>query len=457
MRAFQISNRLMNNHNHIVVYEFDKLGTGEKAEASNNIVSVPAPTFAYLKRLCLCELSESRFLSMKMVDNCEVLQVKNYAGVIFTPDGTHIEILPKIGRIVSETSDSEASNVAARSALLTMLKSLTHLHHLRTENANIVTRRMPLLEVFITQFLQAVNRLIKCGLRNDYVARTENLAVLKGKLQLGEHVKRNYINKHRFYVEHDEYLPDRPANRLIHSALVKVKRFCRSHENQKLLRELLFVFADVPVSRMISQDFAAVRMDRGMQHYQSPLQWAKLILNDLSPLSGKGDSEATSLLFPMERVFEHYVADTLRKTASSDVKVMSQVASEYLVSCKGSRRFQLKPDLKIKREQDEAILDTKWKLVNSTDSDNHFGLSQSDFYQMYAYGHKYLNGAGDLFLIYPAHDRFTEAFSFSFDFNEDLHLWVMPFNCQADMADSMRIKWPEHANWITHNVKIDAA
>lgn len=447
----------MNNHNHVVVYEFDRLGTGEKAEASNRIMSVQASTFAYLKRLCLCESSESRFLSMKMVDNCEVLQVKNYAGVIFTPDGTHIEILPKIGRIVSDATDSEASNDAARSALLTMLKSLTNLHHLRTENANIVTRRMPLLEVFISQFLQTVNRLVKRGLRNDYVTRNENLAVLKGKLQLGEHVKRNYVNRHRFYVEYDEYLPDRPANRLIHSALVKVKTFCRSHENQKLLRELLFVFADVPLSRMVSQDFAAVRIDRGMQHYHSPLQWAKLILNDLSPLSGKGESEATSLLFPMERVFEHFVADTLRKTALPDIKVQSQVASEYLVSCKGTKRFQLKPDLKIERKQNRAILDTKWKLVNSTDSDNHFGLSQSDFYQMFAYGHKYLNGFGDLFLIYPAHDRFTEALSFSFDFDKDLRLWVVPFDCQANIADKMRMKWPKPASWITDNVENDAA
>lgn len=440
----------MISHQYVVVFEFDKLGAGEGAELSDNIVAVSDAAFAYLKRLCLCSTKESRFLSLTMADNCEVVQVKNYAGVVFTPDGTHIEILPKIGRITEPGTTRENAIVHHRETLLSMLKYHTHLHHLKTEDAHVSLRKMPLLEVFVSQFLSSVNTLVKRGLRSDYVACRDNLPLLKGKLQLSEHVKRNYINKLRFFVEFDEYLPDRPANRLIHSALYKVKTYCRSHENQKLLRELLFVFADVPVSQNIKSDFAAVRLDRGMAYYKLPLQWAKIVLDEMSPLAGKGDSYAVSLLFPMERVFEHFVASTLRKISPDNTQVRTQVASEYLVYRENTRQFQLKPDFKLSAGKRKTIMDTKWKLLNSSETDNHYGLSQSDFYQMYAYGQKYLKGEGDMYLIYPRHAQFTQPISCSFDFDDNsaLKLWVIPFDCAADVGDTQRCYWPEKAESV---------
>ena len=84
------------------------------------------------------------------------------------------------------------------------------------------------------------------------------------------------------------------------------------------------------------------------------------------------------------------------------------------------------------KENDETtvILDTKWKLLdeslnNGTDK---YGLSQADFYQMFAYGHKYLGGKGKLVLIYPEYDGFNKPIEHSFDFNEGLKLWVVPFD-----------------------------
>jgi 5-methylcytosine-specific restriction enzyme subunit McrC len=45
-----------------------------------------------------------------------------------------------------------------------------------------------------------------------------------------------------------------------------------------------------------------------MSYYESALDWAKLILRGFSPVSGVGKHDAPSLLFPMEAVFEAYVA-----------------------------------------------------------------------------------------------------------------------------------------------------
>lgn len=358
-------------------------------------------------------------------------------GVLFTPTGEHIEVLPKIG---IKKENSKLSVEESREMLLMMLQHLGSFRHVSTNQANIASKKMPLLEVFINQFLQAVNSLVKKGLKSDYVTQVENLNYKKGKLLTAQQVKHNLVNKHKFYVEYDEYLINRPANRLIKTALQKLTRYVMLASNQKLLRELQFAFVEVPESKFIKQDINAVKLDRGMLDYHVPLAWAKLILDGFSPLSMKGDHGAISLLFPMEAVFESYVASVLREQLIEGASLTAQACSEYLVTHNKRSQFQLKPDLLITKQDNPLIvLDTKWKLIDL--DEYHYGISQADLYQMFAYGQKYLGGEGDLFLIYPAHEDFTKPIEHSFNFSNSLKLWVVPFI--SDLQGKSRLIWPE--------------
>jgi 5-methylcytosine-specific restriction enzyme subunit McrC len=96
--------------------------------------------------------------------------------------------------------------------------------------------------------------------------------------------------------------------------------------------------------------------------------------------------------------------------------------------------FRLKPDLLIRESAaNRLVLDTKWKLIdgakaNGTDK---YGLSQGDFYQLHAYGQNYLDGQGDVVLIYPKTDAFYQALPvFEFPKSKSLRLWVLPFCLQ---------------------------
>jgi len=438
--------------NQVTVFEFGYVSCSAKETHTNKIKLISDKAFEYLKRLCLCDESESRFLRLRSIDGCEALQLNNYVGVILTPDGTQIEVLPKVAKTAQDPKISRAS-------LLMMLKALKSFRHLQTNSANLEQSKMPLLEVFIGQFLQSVNELIKRGLRSDYIRREDNLAFLKGKLLIQKQIQKNFISQHKFYVEYDEYLQDRPINRLIHSALKQVGGYTRLASNQKLLRELLFVFNEIPTSRDIQQDFSRVKLDRGMNYYEASFDWTKLILNGLSPLTMQGKSSAFSLLFPMEAIFESFVAKVLHKQLLPEYSLSTQ--SKSLVNHDENNYFRLKPDLLIKHAAggNHSVLDTKWKLIDETQKNgtDKYGLSQSDFYQMFAYGHKYLNGKGDLYLIYPSHDGFTEAIEHSFEFGGDrnMRLWVVPFDISETIAnDDERIKWPRDSSFSSLTVEI---
>jgi len=442
----------------ITVFEFDLLSANKKAKNDNNKVHhIPDGAFDYLEKCCLCDDTESRFLKMKIVHGMKVLQVQNYAGVVLCPDGTQIEVLPKVAK-ANETGDTNKGEELARLSLLMMLRSLKKFRHIETEVASIKKQKMPLMEIFISQFLNAVNLLVKKGIRSDYVREQNNGTYLKGKLLHSQQLKHNFINKHKFYVEYDEYLKDRPANRVIHSALHVITGYTKVNRSKKLAQELLFAFSDIPLSKNHKNDFSTIKLGRGMQHYDAPISWSRLILEGFSPQSMLGIHNAYSLLFPMEAVFESFVAKYLKKHLPSSLKVSSQVQSKSLVSYGDKNYFRLKPDLYITElKVAHTVLDTKWKLIDQKKSagKDKFGLSQSDFYQMLGYGHKYLEADGHLVLIYPKSDSFDKPFEHSFNYDDEskLKLWVVPFDVNANSNCRDRIKFPENFMLKTEEYK----
>lgn len=427
----------------ITLFEFGFVAKDNKAESHPRVEKVSERSYDYLKQICLSEAEDSRLFKLRSIGGMEVLQVQNYAGVIFTPDSTQIEVLPKVGKgFDNHTSDQKLIHDKARSALLLMLSALKGFAHIQTSNANIQNQKMPLLEVFIGQFLQSVNDLVKRGLKSDYVRREDNLGFLKGKLNVGKQVRHNFINKHKFYCEYDEFLLDRPANRLIHKALLVVKGIARSAANQKLLQELEFVFHEVPVSRDHKLDFSKVRLDRGMSYYNVSLEWCRLILDGFSPQTMKGGTNAISLLFPMERVFEDYVAKVLKEhleQTNPEYSLHTQVKGKHLAKYQNRGRFALRPDLMIRLgELNKVVMDTKWKLLD-VDAFN-VNISQSDIYQMFAYAKKYLNRpdeGNDVILIYPYQDNFDKPLPEPFDLDDGHKLWVVPFKINESMRSEL--------------------
>ncbi|HFQ5982719.1 TPA: McrC family protein [Yersinia enterocolitica] len=417
----------------ISVFEYDLLGSGKAA--SIGAKPIPQQVFDYLEELSLTSTQGSQFLKLTSRSGFKLLQVQNYAGMLSTPHGFQLEILPKVGKNLTA--------VNARETLLTMLSHLPGFRHIQTQQATLQAQRMPLLEIFISQFLHSVSQLLKQGLRSNYMSEQGNLSFMKGKLMLSAQLRHNVVSRHKFCVDYDDYMPDCAANRLLHSTLDKLLSLKLSSENQRWLYELHFAFDGIPLSRDIESDISSLRLERGMAHYTEPMAWAQLILRGMSPSALQGNAKAMSLLFPMEAVFESFVAQTLPYELPPHLKVQSQVSTYSLVKHGLNDCFKLRPDLLIQSRQPvqtKMVMDTKWKLVNSSQQTKSlYGLAQSDFYQMFAYGQKYLDGKGEMYLIYPAHDDFNQPIPQHFAFSETLKLWVVPYQITA--KPGARMMW----------------
>lgn len=316
----------------------------------------------------------------------KVLQAQNYVGVIQTKDGTTIEILPKIKNLDEEKS---------KDILIKMLKTLKNSPFKHFNTANLKAHKMPLLEIFISMFLEELAKLVQKGIKSDYVQKEENLKFLKGKLKISEQIKQNSVHKERFFVEYEQFCSDRVENRLIKTTLEYLYKKSKSNKSQQRIREFLFVFDEIKISHNIKTDFEKIKLNRQMKDYEQVLLWCKTFLleNSFSPY--KGNDIAFALLFDMNLLFESYVYNYLKKNGDF-VNIKNQDKKYHLAYENEKGKFALKPDIVI--DDGKIIVDTKWKIL-SVDKSN-LGISQSDMYQLYAYGKKYQN-CENLYLIYP--------------------------------------------------------
>ncbi|MHB8764355.1 MAG: McrC family protein [Deferrisomatales bacterium] len=410
------------------IFEFDALvAAGPDTAVAEGVHPVPEGVFSWLEGQCLraAEDGEQAWLRLTQRRGRRAAQVTSFVGVIRAPDGYQIEVLPKVGKAIGGGPD------AARKLLIQMLSCLHGFRHVRTDSAQLAAARVPLLEVFLGEFLRAVDGIVKRGLRSDYRGREDNLFALRGKLRMSPHLRQNLCRADRFFTEHDEFSTNRPENRLLHAALRRALLLSTAQGHQQLGRELRFVFAEVPPSTHPRLDFQQVRLDRGMGRYADALAWARLILEEESPLTGAGAHRAPSLLFPMEAVFEAFVAHHLARQVVRPLGLKTQARTQHLVRHREQNWFRLKPDLLVRdAERNRLVLDTKWKLLDSRKANGteKYGLSQSDFYQLQAYGQNYLDGEGDIVLIYPRTATFDQPLPvFEFPKARSLRLWVLPF------------------------------
>lgn len=340
----------------------------------------------------------------------ETVTFKNYVGLIQMRGDCQIQILPKIDFAVGEEDKT-------KQVFMKMIRSMKDFQSKVFTNANLKMDRMNLYEIFINMYIQEAGRLVKRGIKSAYVGIEDNLAVYKGKLLINQHIKHNFAHKERFYVGYDEYQANRAENRLIKSTLLKLHNLTNSVENAKEIRQLLTAFELVKPSTNYNKDFAKVIIDRNTRDYELLMKWSKVFLMNKSFTIFSGTESARSLLFPMEKVFEAYVAKNMKKVfGKAGWGVSAQDKGHYLFNTLNGekhKRFALRPDLVVTRDDGSVvILDTKWKSLID-DKRANYGISQADMYQMYAYSKKY--GTPEIWLLYPVNQAMRNQEQIIFD------------------------------------------
>ncbi|WP_405344181.1 McrC family protein [Fusobacterium vincentii] len=337
---------------------------------------------------------------------------QNFVGTI-PLDDIQIEILSKIPLV-------ENNIEAEKIRFLEILQSIDYFKEKIFSNSKIEITDTSILEIFIHLFIEEVEKIIKKGLIYRYVDKNENFNVFKGKLDINNHIKYNFSHKEKFFMKFDEFSVDSLENITIKLTIQKLKKISVNLKNKENLNKIGHYFENVSILDGSIENLKYLTFDRMNDYYKNAIQWAKIFLNNQSSsIFSTNNGEIPSILFPMETIFENYIANKLVNIIQEKsynqlaIKVQDNSCSIFssisLNNVKiDNNILRIRPDIVIKNKDAKEIfiLDTKWKILNKLD--DKFKISTEDVYQMLAYVKTYSDRNKNkyickkAYLIYPA-------------------------------------------------------
>ncbi|MBM4356454.1 MAG: hypothetical protein FJ109_22105, partial [Deltaproteobacteria bacterium] len=326
------------------------------------------------------------------------IRARNLVGVVQVP-GLQVEILPKIDADTLDHGHLDQDGPAQRMAQSNLLFMLAQAQRVRMVDVDLSSLRlqaMPLLDTLVSIFVDRLAAELKRGVDRGYVHEEACLGVLRGKLDFSRQVRQQAVNAARFHVCYDEYILDTWMNRVLKAGCRVLGKTVSAAPIRRRLLELLNTLASVTDVAGTPEQFQKIQWNRNNERMRPCVDFVRLIMANRAPAPASGSSETFSLLFPMESLFEEFVARFIVRHASD----LGLRRDRIRIQAAGSRprllrdeqqagAFRLKPDVLILDDvgSSACAIDTKWKRLSSEDSNQ--GVTQADLYQLHAYARRF--------------------------------------------------------------------
>ncbi len=335
------------------------------------------------------------------------LKAQSWVGVV-RAQNVQIEILPKT---MNGQVDDDRMN------LLEMLRYAEELPIRERDVAALSARHAPIDDLLVELFAKRLERELIQGPDRAYTQREENLHALRGRLHIPRHVVVNAAHRERFWCRFDELNLDTPVSRGLKAVARHLARHTRSERARQSLDRSLLLLDEVADVVEVAELLDGIRLHRQNERFADLVTFARLVATNMNPSFRAGDLQTFSLLFPMERVFESFLAGFLKREVlpeggSLRLRQQGKGHRPALLRSRdsGADVLTLKPDLLFEQDgQAVLVADTKWKLLREKRRAQ--GVAEADFYQLHAYLSRYGSTRG--LLLYP---KSTGAADESLDF-----------------------------------------
>lgn len=394
----------------ISIVEFGKFQK-KKVTAENSLehVFLEEKLFEQLKRWASHHPLATLLLKWGIKNGDEFIQFQNYVGYLHISTDLHIEILPK------NTSDI----AKARLLFLKLLQQLPNFPYKTNFPVSISVGQLPLLDCFIEFFSYEVEKIVQQGLIADYHYQQADSMLVKGKVAIHSQLQRYPVFEGKIAQIEANFTVDNIPNRLLKTALFLLLNQTHQPNLQQKIRQLLHKFNLVSFTTKQPIATENYTSNRKYHRYRNALWWANVFLQNQSPSVWSGQQQQLSLLFPMEKLFENYVATGFSRFTNGWKIQLQPTDIQLFINTTTNKKHSLRPDIVLWHNTQSIVIDTKWKLLDDTKPTHQ--LQRSDLYQLFTYTKKY--NARKSLVIYPKSASFeAEIPPFHFDASTELHV-----------------------------------
>lgn len=239
-----------------------------------------------------------------------------------------------------------------------------------------------LLEAFVAVFVRSATKAIERGMFRSYMTVDDDLAVIRGRIRMGEQMSRRFRLSPPIAVSFDEFTVDNQENRLVRSAIEIASRMpIRNPATTTGIQFLRAMFNDVSIVEFDRSWLPQPSWNRLNEHLEYAVSLARRIIQNSSISLEHGDSSSDEFIINMANVFEDFVVTAMReqlKLSRSEMPRANEI-HPYMYLDEG-QLVRLKPDIsRWEGSRCVAIGDVKYKPIADA------GVIHADIYQILAY------------------------------------------------------------------------
>jgi 5-methylcytosine-specific restriction endonuclease McrBC regulatory subunit McrC len=275
----------------------------------------------------------------------QFLCAAQYVGVVEVDD-VAVEIYPKLdSELLAEdeagvlSSQTDVSSVMRN--LLWILEVAEHRKIIEVDTGHL--EEIP--ETFLDFFAYLLGKNLLCqltlGVSHAYVAHSDDLRTVRGKIRLHDQVTRNLDRYDRIACDWDEFTVNTSLNRLFKCACKFLVARVRHESASNLLTSCLALLDEVeevgPLTAL--RQVQNLRFDRSTDRFQLPFDLAKRLLLSTGYALGVGGSNTFVFLVDMNELFENYVRAALE--AKFRTAILPQEPVGYLLQTQKGRIRQI--------------------------------------------------------------------------------------------------------------------
>lgn len=270
-------------------------------------------------------------------------------------------------------------------------------------------------ELFAKVLAEGVSHLLKRGLDRGYVTRHEELAGIRGRLDIAASVKHLSLQRARAWCTHDELTADVLHNRIVKTTLRLLARATDlDEEHRERLHELYRRMPEVGEERPNLRAFGRVVLHRNNAFYGFVLNVCELVQRNLLVEERTGRTTFRDFRRDegqMQRLFEEFLFGFFRRELPE--WRVSRPILRWRSSAPGTDDVflpQMRTDLVLERAGRVIIADAKYYASTLSERFEKRSIWSANLYQLFAYLSNFAGNDGGPslsgLLIYP---RTTES------------------------------------------------
>lgn len=203
------------------------------------------------------------------------------------------------------------TSIAIRNIYVMMAYAFRSIHNSGTDDLG--TEQFDKLhDLFAEILVRGVGAQVKRGLHHDYVQRREELATVRGRIDVSRSIAEHTRSRGRLICGYDEYDSDTPHNRALKSVIILLVRHGEINKSrQEALRRLLPYLQAVTTIAPSSIRWDTLTYHRSNAPYRLLLGVCELVVRGLLPTESSGDKKLATWLADeaMSRLYERFLLE----------------------------------------------------------------------------------------------------------------------------------------------------